>query len=335
MAPDLPLLPAAALLALPWAEAPLPVAVIDLAREAAGSDGGACALPPFPVIGLGTPDHPLAPRLDAVVPDHAEAALIVRNCTRNPQAAAVLVQLLRIVAALPPTDALVAESLAYGLLQGGAEHRHWRAARGAAAPVPPGTVAVTRTGDTLAVVMDRPQALNAIDRAMRDALREAFDIAALDPAVRRVTLEGRGRAFSVGAELAEFGTTTDPLVAHAIRRQTLPAHALVRCASRLEARVHGACVGSGLEMAAFAATVLARPSAWFQLPELAMGLIPGAGGCVALTHRIGRALTARLVLSGRRMSAQTALDWGLVDRIVDGPDWAGTAQAAASGVPTA
>jgi enoyl-CoA hydratase/carnithine racemase len=72
-------------------------------------------------------------------------------------------------------------------------------------------------------------------------------------------------------------------------------------------------------MAAWAKRFTAAPGAWFQLPELAMGVLPGAGGCVSLTRRIGRQRTALLILSGKRITARTALGWGLIDAIVDEP----------------
>jgi enoyl-CoA hydratase len=174
-----------------------------------------------------------------------------------------------------------------------------------------------RSGKVLEVVLDRPEADNAIDRAMRDALYEALQMALLDPSIERVVLRGEGKAFSLGADLAEFGTTTDPATAHAIRAVTLPARMAARIVDRIEARVQGACVGSGLELAAFAGRIVAGPQAWFQLPELEMGILPGAGGCVSLTRRIGRQRTALMILSGKRLSARTALGWGLIDEIVD------------------
>ncbi|MFN3798403.1 MAG: enoyl-CoA hydratase/isomerase family protein, partial [Sphingobium yanoikuyae] len=76
-------------------------------------------------------------------------------------------------------------------------------------------------------------------------------------------------------------------------------------------------VGSGLEMAAFAGQITASADAWFHLPELAMGIIPGAGGCVSLSRRIGRQRAALMILSGKRINARTALGWGLVDTIMD------------------
>ena len=92
-----------------------------------------------------------------------------------------------------------------------------------------------------------------------------------------------------------------------------------RCADRTTVRVHGACIGAGLELASFSRRVVAHPDTVFQLPEVAMGLIPGAGGTVGLPLRIGRQRTAHLALTGTALDARTALAWGLVDEIVD-PD---------------
>jgi enoyl-CoA hydratase/carnithine racemase len=98
-----------------------------------------------------------------------------------------------------------------------------------------------------------------------------------------------------------------------VRTTRSAARALAACAPRVVALVHGACFGAGLELAAFAGRVRARPSARFALPELAMGLVPGAGGTVSLPRRIGRHRTAWLALTGAEIDADTALDWGLAD----------------------
>jgi enoyl-CoA hydratase/carnithine racemase len=246
------------------------------------------------------------------------AAMIRAGLEAYPGAAMALLDLLRSVNLEDCERALVHESMAYGLLQGSAAHVDWRTSRTATdGPFEPGSVRITRTEDRIDIALDRPAAHNAIDRAMRDSLFEAFTVAALDPDVVRVRLRGIGKAFCIGADLAEFGTTIDPATAHQIRMATLPAHAIVRCRNKFEAHVHSACVGAGLEMVAFAKRITATPNAWFQLPELAMGLIPGAGGCVSVPRRIGRRRTAALILSGRRIGARTALDWGLIDAIVN------------------
>jgi enoyl-CoA hydratase len=278
-------------------------------------------LPPCPVIGLGDPRHPLAGSLDAVIEPPVVAERLAAQVLAQPQAAAVAMGLLRMLPALDVDQALTAESLAHGLLQGSEAHRAWIAATAHERTLPdePGRVLLNRDAAALTVTLDNPGRGNAVDRAMRDALHEAFELATLDRSIARIDLRGSGRSFSLGAELGEFGTTTDPAVAHDIRARTLPAPMIARCAERLEVHVQGACVGAGLEMAAWARRITASPHAWFQLPELAMGIIPGAGGCVSLSRRIGRSRTALLILSGRRLSARAALDWGLIDAIVDEP----------------
>ncbi len=83
--------------------------------------------------------------------------------------------------------------------------------------------------------------------------------------------------------------------------------------ARTTAYVHGACVGSGIELAAFTARVVAAADTRIALPEIGLGLVPGAGGTVSLTRRIGRLRTAWLAFSGTTIDAATALEWGLVD----------------------
>jgi enoyl-CoA hydratase/carnithine racemase len=296
----------------------LPIAFIDLHDSAAPAP--TIALPPFPLIGIGRRDHPLAEIVDGVIEPPVSAERIAEQVAANPHAAATLVQLLRLLPRLSSADGLVAESLTYATLQGSAEHLAWRAAQ-AALPLRqvPGRVDLAREDAALIITLANPGEGNAIDRSARDALYDALALAALDPEIETVHLRATGKAFSLGAELSEFGTTTDPATTHAIRMRTLPALQAMRCADRLEAHIAGACVGAGLELAAWAQRITATPSAWFQLPELKMGIIPGAGGCVSLTRRIGRQRTALLVLSGMRLSARAALAWGLVDALVDDP----------------
>jgi enoyl-CoA hydratase/carnithine racemase len=292
-----------------------PIAIVDL--DAAADVPESLALPPCPVIGIGDAANPLAARLDAVVELPATLGAILRRVLAMPSAAAVTVQLLRLLPELAPDAGLTAESLAYGLLQGSAEHRTWLAGREPGSPRSEGHVHLERTGNRLTITLDHPESGNAIDRAMRDGLHEALSLAVLDPEVATVSLRASGRTFSLGAELGEFGTTSDPATAHAIRCLTLPARAAAGCAERLEAHVQGGCVGAGLELAAWARRLTATADAWFHLPELSMGVLPGAGGCVSLTRRIGRQRTALMILSGKRISAPQALGWGLIDAIVD------------------
>jgi hypothetical protein len=293
----------------PWP----PLAFLDLA--ACSRDVRLETLPPFPVVGFGDATHPIAPALDAIVEPPISAEALIRHTSRAPKAAAVAIQLLRSLEHLPAERALTLESFGYGMLQGSAEHSRWLESRDAAQPEPPGKLTVERQGFELRITLDRPLARNTIDRAMRDQLFDAVALAVFDTDIRVVKLRAVGVCFSMGADLAEFGTTRDPATAHLIRSRTLPALMLAARAEILDVHVQGGCVGAGLEMAAFAGRLTATSDAWFQLPELDMGLIPGAGGCVSVPRRIGRQRAALMILSGRRINAATALRWGLIDAI--------------------
>jgi enoyl-CoA hydratase/carnithine racemase len=129
-------------------------------------------------------------------------------------------------------------------------------------------------------------------------------------------LRGKGPAFSSGGDLAEFGTAADPVTAHAIRISRSPG-LLLDALGDVTAVIQGPCVGAGVELPAFCRRVAARPDTSFRLPEVGMGLVPGAGGTASLPRRIGRQRTAFLALTGDSLPVETALQWGLVDEIVD------------------
>ncbi len=244
------------------------------------------------------------------------------RCGRRPLASTVCDDVLRAVDPAGPTlTGVVTESLAYSTLQAGPEFAQWLAARGPATmPEIADPVRLRRDGDTVVVEFNRPQRHNAFSTDARAALLEALTVARLDPSVTGILLCGNGPSFCSGGDLAEFGTFADPASAHLARTRHSPALALDALTARLgrscRAEVHGRVLGSGLEMAAFCGWVQARGDAVFGLPELDLGLIPGAGGTVSVTRRIGRWRTAYLVLSGRTIGAETALAWGLVDRVV-------------------
>jgi hypothetical protein len=253
---------------------------------------------------------------DVVVGDEGEVATVEKCVVANPLASVTLVQLLRLGAGSSPFDALVAESLAYATLQGGPEFGRWLAGRGRRVRPPERDVpiVVSHDGELLRVVLNRPRLHNSYNAAMRDALVDALVVAAADPAVQ-VEISGAGRSFCAGGDLAEFGSFGDTASAHLIRSSANAAPYLLALADRVVVRVHGACVGAGIELAAFANRVRAHPDAFFQLPEVSVGLVPGAGGTVSITRRVGRQRTAWLALTGARIDAATAQSWGLVDAI--------------------
>lgn len=276
---------------------------------------------PCPVLGIAT-DHDMGDVLeacDARVGDVSAASPLIANIEQSPIAAAVLVQLLRLGEKLPVADALVAESLAYSTLQAGPEFRKWLGANRADAPAVHSdsgdAVLLSRDADALALELNRASNRNGMTVEMRDALIEALQLVLADESIQRVQLSGRGKCFSTGGDLTEFGSAPDPATAHIVRSLALPGRLLAQCAERVTVNVHGACIGSGIEFPAFAHRLVATADAYFQLPELKFGLIPGAGGTVSIARRIGRQRAAWLMLSGKRIDARKALAWGLVDDI--------------------
>jgi enoyl-CoA hydratase/carnithine racemase len=236
---------------------------------------------------------------------------------QNPMAAVTFAVLLRGGSSRSVTEGIVAESVAYGLLQGGPEFAQWRAGR--PARVRPEehspAVLVSRSGDDLSITLDRPHVLNAFNAGMRDELIAALRVAALDPTIATVRLRGSGDSFCSGGDLEEFGSRPDPASAHLVRLQRNAAREMATVAGKTTAYIHGSTVGSGIELAAFAHRVVADPNTVVSLPEVRLGLIPGAGGTVSLPRRIGRHATLLLALGRPSIDAGTALEWGLVDEI--------------------
>jgi enoyl-CoA hydratase/carnithine racemase len=270
------------------------------------------------LVAIGTPAHPWAGAFDIVV-DHEQAvADVVAAVDANPIAATALALLLRGGSQRSVVDGLVAESATYSALQHGPEHRAWLAARAARhsrddAPLP---VRVDRAGDTLHITLNRPQVRNAYDAATRDAFLDALAIAANDTTITSVLIDGAGPSFCSGGDLDEFGTLADPASAHLLRVARSTARVMHELCDRTTVQVHGACVGAGVELPAFAARVVARADATFRLPEVSMGLVPGAGGTVSIPRRISRHRAAWMAITGTEVDATTAHSWRLVDDVV-------------------
>ncbi|MCU1392623.1 MAG: enoyl-CoA hydratase/isomerase family protein [Ilumatobacteraceae bacterium] len=276
----------------------LPVVVIGVG----GNDDLADPPSIFDVI-LGDGD----PMLDAVV----------ATVERNPIASAALAVLLRASALLPIDHALAAESAVYSLLQSGPEFAAWRAGNThrPASPTDEPAVVAWRDDTTLEIVLNRPERHNAFSRAMRDGLHELLALAVADGSIEHVVLRGNGPSFCSGGDLGEFGSFGDPATAHLTRLTRSPARLVARLARTTEVQLHGACMGAGIELAAFARRVVADPDSEIALPEIGLGLIPGSGGTVSITRRLGRQRCALLALCGTSIDARTAAEWGLIDSI--------------------
>ncbi|GAA4259722.1 enoyl-CoA hydratase/isomerase family protein [Dietzia aurantiaca] len=257
--------------------------------------------------------------------DEACAAIAAR-VEASPEAARVCDDVLRANAAHGQVfPGLVTESLAYSTLQGGPEFAAWLRAQ------PPRhrhesadavRVELDGPGTTLTIEFNRPDKHNAFSNALRAGLLDGLDVALASPGVTTCVLGGRGRSFCSGGDLREFGLFSNVAASHHARTRYSPAMSLDavrrRLGGRFIAELHGAVMGSGLEMAAFCGTVRADSTTRFGLPELTLGLIPGAGGTVSVTRRIGRWRTAYLILSGEVIGTDVARGWGLVDEVVPG-----------------
>ena len=184
--------------------------------------------------------------------------------------------------------------------------------------------------DAVAVVrLVRPQARNAFDRPMLQALRDAVSQVAATPGVRCLMLAGAGDSFCAGGDL------------HAVRAQTVSetlalngqlldvADALDALSVPSVAALHGDVLGGGLELALACTMRVAAPDARLGLPEVRLGLIPGGGGTARLPRLVPRGAALRLLLSGAVVGADEALRIGLVDEVAAGAGGAG-AQAAAT-----
>lgn len=253
-------------------------------------------------------------------PDAAYATL-ADAVRENPRAAIALGHLVRQTALLPTGPGLAAEAAVYSMLLGGPEFGRWLADRTppGSVPTPDDDVRLTRTDHVLTVTLNRPERHNALSFALREQLYDALELAVLDDTITRVELAGAGRSFCSGGDLAEFGTADDLVAAYLVRLDRAPWRLLdqlrTRPGTQTHVAVHGAAIGAGAEIAAFGSHVTCTPDAYFRLPEVSMGLVPGAGGTVSVVRRIGRWRAAWLMLTGATIDATTAHAWGLVDEI--------------------
>ncbi len=319
----------AELLATPWAADVLgalngmPVAVVDTADGVAVPTLG--SLPVVAVAISHTADplaDPLCAEADIAVAADEEVALadLVERIAATPIASTAMAVLLRASTRLGVDEALGAESAVYSALQAGAEFVAWRESRPRRdQPEDPSpAVRVEWRGSDLHLTLDRPARRNAYSVAMREALIGGLQLA--DASTDRVVVRGAGPSFCSGGDLDEFGSRPDPGTAHLIRLSRSAARLVHGLRDRVEVELHGWCVGAGIELPAFAATVRAAPDTRISLPELAFGLVPGAGGTVSLPRRIGRQRTNWLAMSGATLDATTALAWGLVDELDEGSE---------------
>jgi enoyl-CoA hydratase len=203
----------------------------------------------------------------------------------------------------------------------------------------------TRVPDVLSLEIDnhvalltlnRPDKLNAMSNELLAAIMGALDAVELDPTVRAVVITGAGRAFSAGADIADFQRHMEAGPAEAVVHFMRPGHRMTR---RVEsyckpiiAAVNGLAFGGGCELVEAAHLALAADTALFSKAEINIGIIPTFGGTQRLPRNVGRKAALDLILSGRTFDAAEAARLGLVNRILPGSDLLGAALALARGL---
>ena len=176
-------------------------------------------------------------------------------------------------------------------------------------------VEVARDGAVQTITFNRPDVLNAFNRALHKALREALK-EARDPEVRAVVLTGAGRGFSAGQDLKEFGEAGD--VRDALRESYHPNVLAIRALEKpVLAAVNGVCAGAGLSLACVCDFRIAADDASFVPGFIGIGLVPDAGGTYFLHRLLGASRAFEWMSSNRRLTAAEAHAWGVVSEVVE------------------
>src|SRR5919201_3620607 len=177
-------------------------------------------------------------------------------------------------------------------------------------------VDVQRDGGVARIFLNRPQKVNALDTALLEELAAALERLASDEALRVVVLAGRGRAFCGGADIDEL-SSLEPASARAFVGRIHRACAALRALPvPVVARLHGAVIGGGLELAAACDLRVAERATRFAMPEVKLG-IPSVVEAALLPRLLGSGRAAWLVLTGEPIDAERAYDWGLVEALPD------------------
>jgi len=188
-------------------------------------------------------------------------------------------------------------------------------------------VNVERDGAIAIVLLNRPQQLNALSSELMGELAEALQELDADEAIRCIVLGGGERAFAAGADVGELAAGTPISLYQGRRLDRWDAIRNVR--TPLVAAVSGYCLGGGCELAMACDLIVASETAQFGQPEINLGVLPGAGGTQRLTRAVGKSVAMDMILSGRMLAAEEALQFGLVARVVAREAWLEAAKAVA------
>ncbi|WP_241586204.1 2,3-dehydroadipyl-CoA hydratase PaaF [Rosenbergiella epipactidis] len=172
---------------------------------------------------------------------------------------------------------------------------------------------LTQHDKVLLITLNRPEARNALDNATLQQLAEALEAAANDVSITACVITGNTRFFAAGADLREMAEKDLPATFNDLRPQLWAR--LNAFPKPLVAAVNGYALGAGCELVLLCDLAVAGENAQFGLPEIKLGIIPGAGGTQRLIRCVGKALASRMILSGESIDAQTALQAGLISDI--------------------
>ena len=179
------------------------------------------------------------------------------------------------------------------------------------------TILYEKIGHLAYITLNRPQVLNIYNVRMRDELYEALSAVKADTDIHVVILKGAGeKAFCAGADLTEFLSAPSPTAARHVRWQRDVWGLFLSLPQPVIAALHGYVFGSGIEMAMCCDIRVAADDCVFGLPEVALGIIPAAGATQTVPRAIGPGPALDLLLTGRRIGAQEALEMKLVNRVV-------------------
>jgi 2-(1,2-epoxy-1,2-dihydrophenyl)acetyl-CoA isomerase len=197
-------------------------------------------------------------------------------------------------------------------------------------------VETSRDGAVLTITLNRPDVLNALNKAMHDGLAAALK-GARDPEIRAVVLTGAGRGFCVGQDLTEFREASGE-IADRLRGSYHPNVLAVRALEKpVIAAVNGPAAGAGLSFAAACDLRIAADSATFIPAFINIGLVPDSGGTFFIARLLGPARAFEWMTSGQRLTAAEAQAWGFISEVVDAdrlPERAAALAATLAGMPT-
>lgn len=176
---------------------------------------------------------------------------------------------------------------------------------------------ITTIEDGLATItINRAEACNALTPEIIQTINESIELFGIAEDVRAIAIYGRGGSFSAGCDVVSLYTMGEREIAAFMDLGRSCTEAIEECPKLVISAVDGCCLGGGFEIMLACDLVLATNNAFFGFPEVKFGLIPGFGGTQRATNRLGAARAKELIMTGRRIDAQTALSWGLINLMV-------------------